>query len=183
MANRKSGGRGRRKRRTRQHVLEDLSENHLEHKVLLCGHVLRRPERDYGVDVTMFHFDQQGRIENGEVRFQLKATDKLTTTKRGEIVTYPIKIGDLHYWSREFYPFILVIFDAKASRGYWLNVQDYVTENPGIDNAGQDTVNVHVPIVNELTVESIKLFRQRSLETIERLRQQGGTADAARKPR
>jgi hypothetical protein len=41
------------------------------------GHLLRRPERDYGVDVTMFHFDGSGEIENGEVRFQLKATDKI----------------------------------------------------------------------------------------------------------
>ena len=43
----RESGRRRRKRRTREHVLEDLSENYLEHKVLLCGHILRRPERDY----------------------------------------------------------------------------------------------------------------------------------------
>lgn len=57
-----------RKRRTREHILEDLSENHLERNVLLKGHVLRRPERDYGVDVSMFHFADDGTIENGEVR-------------------------------------------------------------------------------------------------------------------
>ena len=49
-----------RKRRTREHILEDLSENHLEHNVLLKGHVLRRPERDYGVDVTMFQRSHTG---------------------------------------------------------------------------------------------------------------------------
>src|SRR5688572_17917720 len=167
--NGESGGRGRRKRRTRAHILEDLSENHLEHKVLQCGHILRRPERDYGVDVTMFHFDGRGRIENGEVRFQLKATDGLSTAKRGTVVTYPIKIGDLHYWSREFYPFILVIFDAKASRAFWLHVQEYVNANPDIDESDNDEVNVHVPVANELTVSSIKLFRKRSIETIAQL--------------
>ena len=51
----------RRKRRTREHVVEDLSENHLERKVLLRGHVLRRPERDYGVDVTIFILRTTGR--------------------------------------------------------------------------------------------------------------------------
>ena len=50
----------RRKRRTREHVIEDLSENHLERLVLLKGHVLRRPVRDYGVDATMFHFADDG---------------------------------------------------------------------------------------------------------------------------
>jgi hypothetical protein len=57
-----------RKRRTREHITEDLSENYLERRVLLNGHLLRRPERDYGVDVTMFHFGADGAIENGEVR-------------------------------------------------------------------------------------------------------------------
>ena len=47
-----------RKRRTREHVVEDLSENHLERLVLNAGHLLRRPRRDYGVDVTM-RIDQQ----------------------------------------------------------------------------------------------------------------------------
>ncbi len=54
-------------------VLEDLSENFLERKVLKRGHVLQRPKRDYGVDVTMFHYADNGEIENGEIRFQLKA--------------------------------------------------------------------------------------------------------------
>ena len=52
-----------RKRRTFEHVLEDLSENFLERKVLKRGHVLRRPKRDYGVDVTMFHYADNGEIE------------------------------------------------------------------------------------------------------------------------
>ncbi len=66
-----------RKRRTREHIIEDLSENYLERLVLNSGHLLRRPSRDYGVDVTMFHFADSGELENGEVRFQLKATDHL----------------------------------------------------------------------------------------------------------
>ena len=53
-----------RKRRTFEHVLEDLSENFLERKVLKRGHVLQRPKRDYGVDVTMFHYADNGEIEN-----------------------------------------------------------------------------------------------------------------------
>ena len=85
-----------RKRRTREHVIADLAENHLERKVLLRGHLLRSPVRDYAVDVTMFHFAENGEVENGEIRFQLKSTDNLKTIHGGTTITYPIKTGDLH---------------------------------------------------------------------------------------
>jgi len=173
----------RRKRRTRGHVIEDLSKNHLERKVLLKGHVLRRPERDYGVDVTMFHFADDGAIENGEVRFQLKATDGLNVIKQGTVISFPIKTGDLHYWAREIYPFILVVFDAKAERAFWLHVQEYVNHHPDSVNPDQNSVNVHIPVSNKLTVESVEAFRNMSLQIVENLRNQGGFPDVSWKPR
>lgn len=171
-----------RKRRTRQHVIEDLSENHLERKVLLKGHILRRPERDYGVDVTMFHFDDSGQIENGEIRFQLKATDQLRLTKSGEIISFPIKTGDLHYWSMEIYPFILVIHDAVEDMAYWLDVQEYVEQNSDRLDPEKATVNVHIPVSNKLTDNTVDLFRSKSLAIIERLRNHGGFPDVGEKP-
>ena len=164
----------RRKRRTREHILEDLSQNHLERYVLQQGHILRRPERDYGVDVTMFHFDANGEIENGEVRFQLKATDNLRTVHNGAFITYPIKTGDLYHWSLETYPFILLVFDATTSSAFWLDVQDYVRKNAELGASESESVNVHIPIDNRLNLESVDLFRRQSLETIERIRNQGG---------
>ncbi len=173
----------RRKRRTREHVIEDLSENYLERKVLLKGHVLRRPERDYGVDVTMFHFDDDGAIENGEIRFQLKATDGLNTIKQGTVISFPIKTGDLHYWALEIYPFILVVFDAKAGHAFWLHVQEYVHLHPESVNPGRESVNVHIPVSNKLTVKSIEAFRNKSLQIVNDLRNQGGFPDVPPKPR
>lgn len=175
--------RPKRKRRTREHVIEDLSENHVERQVLLRGHILRRPERDYGVDVTIFHFSSDGEIENGEVRFQLKAAENLKVVKEGTAVTFPIKTGDLHYWSLEIYPFILVVFDATREKAFWLNVQEYVGEHPDIRDSKNKTVNVHIPVSNALTVESIDVFRERSLGTIEQLRKQGGLPNVKRRPR
>lgn len=172
-----------RKRRTREHVIEDLSENHLEHKVLLKGHVLRRPERDYGVDVTMFHFSQTGEIENGEVRFQLKATESLRVIKNGTLISFPIGTGDLHYWSLEIYPFILVVFEAGAKHAFWLHVQQYVADNPECVDPEKVSVNVHIPIGNKLTVRSIDHFHRLSLKTVDTLRNQGGFPDGTSKPR
>ena len=172
-----------RKRRTREHVIEDLSENHLERKVLVKGHLLRRPERDYGVDVTMFHFDADGAIENGEVRFQLKATERLQVINKGTVISIPINTGDLHYWALEIHPFILVLFDATEDRAFWLHIQEYIAENPERVDPEKETANVHIPISNKLTVRSIDFFRKLSLQIVDTLRNQGGFPDVTRKPK
>ncbi|MBL8867481.1 MAG: hypothetical protein JNK93_18130, partial [Planctomycetia bacterium] len=38
-----------RKRRTREHVIADMSANFVERKVLECGHVLEIRTKDYGL--------------------------------------------------------------------------------------------------------------------------------------
>lgn len=182
MAQRHDNEPPRRKRRTREHVIEDLSENYLERQVLLCGHVLRRPVRDYAVDVTMFHFSDDGQLENGEVRFQLKATECLNVIRGGEAISFPLKTGDLHYWGMEVFPFVLVVFDASEEVAYFLDVQDYVSQHPDVVGAERVTVNVHIPRSNRLTVRSIQRFRTKSLATVKRLRNQGGLPDVPRKP-
>ena len=80
-----------RKRRTFEHVLEDLSENFLERKVLKRGHVLRRPKRDYGVDVTMFHYADNGEIETKDYSGWIYGAekDKNWTKKIKGGKTYP----------------------------------------------------------------------------------------------
>ena len=155
-----------RKRRTREHIVEDLSENYLERLVLNAGHLLRRPRRDYGVDVTMFHFSESGELENGEVRFQLKATDHLTSVLDGQYATVRVKTGDIQYWSMEFYPFILVLYDAKKEAGYWIGIDDILKQSPDLD---QQSETIRIPVSSELTSSSIEYFRQMSLAEIENL--------------
>lgn len=67
----------RRRRRTREHVIADLSVNHVERFILRCGWVPRRMNPDYGIDLYMETYNDQGEIENEGVWFQIKATDKL----------------------------------------------------------------------------------------------------------
>ena len=52
-----------RKRRTREHVIADLSVNFLERQVLLCGFTTERMAHDYGVDLEIFTFNRVGEIE------------------------------------------------------------------------------------------------------------------------
>lgn len=173
----------RRKRRTREHVLEDLSENHLERQVLLTGHLLRRPKRDYGVDVTMFHFADDGGIENGEVRFQLKASDSLKVIKQGTVISVSISTRDLHYWQLEIYPFILVVFNAKTESAYWLHVQEYVRLHPDCLDPDRENIQVHIPISNQLSTDSVARFRQLSLQIVQASKGKEGFRDDPRKPR
>ena len=66
-----------RKRRTREHIIADLSVNHVERHVLLCGYVIERIRHDYGIDVAIYTFNKKGEVEDDRILVQLKATDQL----------------------------------------------------------------------------------------------------------
>ncbi len=66
-----------RKRRTREHMIADLSANHVERYALRCGFTVERIVHDYGIDLTLSTYSASGEIENGLVYIQLKATDRL----------------------------------------------------------------------------------------------------------
>jgi hypothetical protein len=60
-----------RKQRTRQHIIADLSVNYVERMILHEGHTVQRWLSDYGYDLAMVTFDEQGYAEPGLVFFQL----------------------------------------------------------------------------------------------------------------
>jgi hypothetical protein len=68
---------GPRKRRTRQHVIADLSVHHVEGFILEEGHTTQRLGSDYGYDLIVRTFDDHGFIEPGAVYFQFKAMETL----------------------------------------------------------------------------------------------------------
>jgi hypothetical protein len=74
------------KRRTREHVIADLSINHVERFVLRCGWTVQRTSHDYGIDLVMETFNEVGEPQNGRVLFQLKATDTLKKRDNGRTV-------------------------------------------------------------------------------------------------
>lgn len=158
-----------RKIRTHEHVIADLSYNFLERKVLQRGHWLDAPNNDYGVDAIMFHHNEQGEIENGEVRFQMKASEHLRLSDSG-FVSRRIELKDLRYWYFEPYPFVLMLYEAARNTGYWIHIQDYVDQNPQIMDSGKETTMIRIPLKNKLTVTTIDRLRQLSLKTVESFR-------------
>ncbi|HVS38533.1 MAG TPA: DUF4365 domain-containing protein [Gemmataceae bacterium] len=135
---------GPRKRRTRQHVIADLSVHYVEGFILEAGHTAHRLGSDYGYDLVMRTFDEEGYAEPGSVYFQLKAMETLEAS--GTDFVYDIDIRDYNLWSREKMPVIFILFDASRRRAYWLAVQKYfradVDRHP---KKGARSIRIRVP--------------------------------------
>jgi hypothetical protein len=152
---------GPRKQRTRQHVIADLSVHHVEGFILEVGHTAQRLGSDYGYDLLMSTFDEQGYVEPGSVFFQFKAMETLHA--RGTDYVYDLDIRDYHLWVREKMPVILILFDASRRRAYWLAVQQYfgeaVTRWP---KKGAKTVRVRVSkrqVVNGRAIAKMRALK------------------------
>jgi hypothetical protein len=122
-----------RKRRTREHVLADLSANHFERLALECGYSVERTWSDYGIDLVLYTYAANGEIDNGQVFVQLKATEEVSTSGAGHRVA--VSKSDLEHWLKEPMPVILVLYVARGERAYWTYVQAYFESMPGFDLA------------------------------------------------
>lgn len=150
-----------RKRRTRQHVIADLSVNHVERFILRCGWTAERKRYDYGIDLIMEAYNSSGEVENGRILLQLKATDHLRRSADGAVIPARLEWQDLLYWLNEPLPVLLIFYDAQEDRAYWLYVQEYFRSQSWAKRAGQaTTVTVPVPVSNALDEAAIRLFGQ-----------------------
>ena len=118
---------GPRKRRTRQHVIADLSVHHVERFILDEGHIAQRLSTDYSYDLIMRTFDDEGYAEPGVVYFQLKASESLQAF--GSAFLFDVDIRDYNLWIQEEMLVVLILFDASRRRAYWLAVQRYFKED------------------------------------------------------
>ncbi len=148
-----------RKRRTREHVIADLSVNHVKRTVLRCGWTVERKQHDYGLDLYMETYNARGEVQNGWVWFQLKATDFLKRLADGTVLPLRLEWRDLLFWLNERWPVILVLYDARGDRAFWLYVQEYFRQQRWANRVGTTTtVTVHLPVDNVLDEAAIRLF-------------------------
>src|ERR1700722_6878843 len=118
---------GPRKQRTRQHVIADQSVHHVEGFILAEGHTAQRLERDYGYDLLLFTYDEQGYVEPGLLFIQFKAADALQAI--GSDYVFDLDVRDYNLWMREEMPVILILFDATRRRAFWLPVHRFFRED------------------------------------------------------
>ena len=145
---------GPRKQRTRQHVIADLSVHHVEGFVLAEGHTVQQFDRDYGYDLLLTTYDDQGYVESGFLPIQLKAAETLRAV--GPDYAFDLDIRDYNLWMSEDRPVILVLYDVSRRRAYWLSVRDYFHREPNRrPKKGAKWVRARVPkrrVVNRKAV-------------------------------
>ena len=147
------------KRRTREHVIADLSVHHVEGHVLRCGWVIERMVHDYGIDLRVLTFTRRDEVQAGEVVLQLKATDRLRLPADLATISFRVDRSDLVLWLAELRPVILIVYDARQDVAYWLYVQSYFRRLPEFNLfAVGKTVTVHTPTANVLGPAAVGRF-------------------------
>lgn len=152
-----------RKRRTRNHIIADLSANHVERHILLCGYTVERVIHDYGVDLLLYTYNNDGEMENEIVKIQLKATDNLTVLADGESIAFRVARTDLDYWLGEIMPVILIVYDARLDIAYWLYVQAHLQNQPDFNlSLIGETITLYLnrsDIVRQDTIRLLARFK------------------------
>jgi Domain of unknown function (DUF4365) len=149
---------GLRKRRTRQHVIADLSVNHVERFIIREGHTAQRVDKDYGYDLLLFTYDDNGFCEPDFLLLQLKAAEAWQSI--GADYFFDLEVRDYNLWKLESMPVILILFDASRNRAFWLCIQRYFNE----DTARQPkkdakTLRVRVPMTQVVNRRAIAKMR------------------------
>ncbi len=150
------------KQRTRKHVIASQSLNHVERFVYDKGHSAERVESDYGYDLMVSTYDNEGYVEAGFILLQLKATESIRKIENDTYVSFTISIKDYRLWMAEGYPVFLIVYDAIDRKAYWLYFQKYFSDDKTrVPKAKATTVTVRIPIANELSAATIDYMRAR----------------------
>jgi hypothetical protein len=161
-----------RKRRTRQHVIADQSVNYVERFIIDAGHTVLRVEKDYGYDLVLYTYDDQGYVEPGLSCLQLKASETLARSATHYV--FDLDVRDYNLWMLEPSPVFLVLFDASRRRAYWLDVQRYFEEQLSRrPKKGTKTVRVRIPRRQAVGRRAIARMRDFKLDALQRLRSEG----------
>jgi hypothetical protein len=149
-------------RRTREHVIAAQSHNYVEKFFIDKGHTVDRPANDYGTDVLVNTFDEEGYAENGDIRIQLKASDALEYSRDGTYVSFRIETKHYHSWVREPMPVFLVLYDANKVVAFWLYVQAYFAAEAGRrPRKNQKWITLRIPAKNRFTEQTVDYMRGR----------------------
>lgn len=162
-----------RKRRTREHIIADLSINHLERFVLRAGHVVHRTVFDYGYDLYLYTFTGTGEVEPGYGALQVKATESPRYVGGGEFITVTLERRELEHWLAEPLPVFLVLYDAQADSGFWAHVQDHFWDR--ITGITSDSVTLRLACSNPVNLLAIQQMRTILRNAIRRMETKNGT--------
>ncbi len=148
-----------RKRRTREHIIADLSVNYVERFALRCGFAVERVWFDYGLDLAVLTYTPSGEAENGNFWVQLKATDELRLRRDRQAIMVRVERAHLLFWLNESFPVFLIVYDALREAAYWLYVQRDLGEGRvfRLRRTGS-RISIHIPVSNVINDEAMRQF-------------------------
>jgi hypothetical protein len=159
-----------RKRRTRTHVLADLSLIHVQYFIANAGFTSEATTRDYGYDLTVNTFDENGLIEPGSILVQLKSSEQLKPHGDGDSYVFDLDVRDYFLWKKEPNPVFLILYDAKSRRAYWCYFQQYLkTAAAPRPKTGSRTIRIRVPMVNKVRTDFFRHARRLKEQVLDRL--------------
>jgi hypothetical protein len=123
------------KRRTREHVIADLSVNHVERFILLCEWTVERITHDYGLDLDMNSYATAGEPQSGRVYLQVKSTDKLKMQKN-RTLALRLDTRDILAWLHEPMPVMIILYDASGMPRIE-SICDHILPHCGIKMPGE----------------------------------------------
>lgn len=145
------------------------SVNYVERFIIDEGHTAERLANDYGYDLVLYTYDEEGYAEEGAVYLQLKVSENLKAS--ADNFVFAMDLRDYRRWTRELMPVILILFDATMRRAYWLYVQRYFQVDPSRKpRQGARTVRVRVPkrqAVSRTAIKTMRAYKQRVLQQVE----------------
>lgn len=148
-------------RRTREHIIASQSHNYIEKFFIDRGHTVDRPT-DYGTDVLVNTFDENGYAEAGDIRIQLKASDNFRFSSNGALIRFQIESKHYRLWKKQPMPVFLILYDAKVKKAYWLYLQEFFGAGLGRrPKKGAAKMTVHVPVKNKFSARTVDYMRQR----------------------
>jgi hypothetical protein len=153
-------------------VIADQSINYVERFIIDEGHTTQRLTPDYGFDLILFTYDDQGYAEPEVAFLQLKASE--TLTQSGAHYVYDLDIRDYNLWTVEDVPVFLVLFDATRRRAYWLHVQPYFRKGASRQpKKSARTVRVYVPRRQAIGRRAVATMRELKRKADVRIRTEG----------
>jgi hypothetical protein len=165
-----ASGKPERKQRTREHIIAEMSVNHVERLALACGYTVQRPAPDYGFDLRLETFQENGEVEEEYVPLQLKATDVIERYELAaeDYFSFPVSVKDYHLWTATLMPVFLILYDAHTQEAYWLSIPENETANK--PQAQGQTMHLHIPRSHVLGVQTIRRMRKRKNDEVEKIR-------------
>ena len=156
-------------RRTKQHLIADLSVNHVERIFLEAGHVPMGIPKDYGYDLTVTTHNSNGFAESGLIYLQLKAARRLKQASSGNGYKFSIHRKHYNLWRNEPAPVFLIRYCATTKRAYYLYLQPYFQAHGSLFKNGAKSATIFIPHSHTFDATAVKYMHERKRHILKQL--------------